>query len=88
MQTIGIVLNVRAEQAAEFEAGFREMELPTWHELRDRGLLRIATLTKLDISTRQGRRLSPIPDRVHIRGRRGPSCPRQPPSFRGVEQTR
>ena len=51
MQTIGIVLNVRAEQAAEFEAGFREMELLTWQELRDRGLLRIATLTKLDIST-------------------------------------
>jgi hypothetical protein len=53
LQTIGIVLNVRAEQAAEFEAGFREMELPTWQELRDRGLLRIATLTRLDISTRE-----------------------------------
>jgi quinol monooxygenase YgiN len=53
MQTIGIVLNVGSAQTAEFEAGFREMELPTWLELRDRGLLRMATLTKLDISTRK-----------------------------------
>ena len=53
MQTIGIVLNVRAEQAPEFEAGFREMELPTWLELRDKGVLRSATLTRLDISTRK-----------------------------------
>jgi quinol monooxygenase YgiN len=53
VQTIVIVLNVRAEQAAEFEAGFREMELPTWEELLGRGLLRMATLTKLDISTRE-----------------------------------
>jgi hypothetical protein len=52
MQTIGIVLNVRAEQTAEFEAGFREMELPTWEELVGQRLLRIATLTRLDISTR------------------------------------
>lgn len=51
MQTISIVLNVRSEQSAEFEQGFREMELPTWLELRERGLLRIATLTRLDIST-------------------------------------
>ena len=52
MQTIVIVLNVRAEQTEEFERGFREMELPIWHDLRDRGLLRIATLTRLDISTK------------------------------------
>lgn len=51
MQTIGIVLNVGTQQVDEFEQGFREMELPTWIELRDQDHLRMATLTKLDIST-------------------------------------
>jgi len=53
MQTVGIVLNVRKADAAAFESGFREMEQPIWQDLRNRGLLRIATLTKLDISTRK-----------------------------------
>jgi hypothetical protein len=52
MQTIGIVLNVDQEQADAFESGFREMEAPIWADLRARGLLTMATLTKLDISTK------------------------------------
>ena len=52
MQTIGIVLNVDQEQADAFESGFREMEVPIWADLRARGLLTMATLTKLDISTK------------------------------------
>ena len=53
MQTIGIVLNVGEDQAEEFERGFREMELPIWEDLHGRGLLLMATLTRLDISTKK-----------------------------------
>jgi len=52
MQTIGIVLNVGEKQAEEFERGFRAMEAPTWEDLHARGLLVMATLTRLDISTK------------------------------------
>jgi quinol monooxygenase YgiN len=53
MQTVGIVLNVGRDSAEEFEHGFREMEAPIWADLRSRGLLTMATLTKLDISTKK-----------------------------------
>ena len=53
MQTIGIVLNVDIGQAEEFEKGFRSEEAPIWADLHARGLLVIATLTKLDITTRK-----------------------------------
>lgn len=52
MQTVGIVLNVGKDRADEFERGFREMEAPIWADLRSRGLLTVATLTRLDITTR------------------------------------
>ena len=52
MQTIGIVLNVDNAQAADFEEGFRAEEAPIWNDLRARGLLVMATLSKLDISTK------------------------------------
>jgi heme-degrading monooxygenase HmoA len=51
MQTIGIVLNVGKDQTDEFERGFREMEAPIWDDLHARGLLTMATLTRVDIST-------------------------------------
>lgn len=51
MQTVGIVLNVGADQADEFERGFREQEAPIWNDLHERGLLVMATLSKLDITT-------------------------------------
>jgi len=53
VQTIGIVLNVGSDQAEEFERGFREMEAPIWADLHARGLLMMATLTRLDISTKK-----------------------------------
>ena len=53
MQTVGIVLNIGNEHVESFEQGFREMELPVWQDLRARGALTMATLTKLDISTRK-----------------------------------
>ena len=52
MQTIGIVLNVSEDQVEAFERGFREMEAPIWADLHARGLLTMATLTKLDITTK------------------------------------
>ena len=51
MQTIGIVLNVGLDQVEAFESGFREMEAPIWEDLRARGHLITATLSRLDIST-------------------------------------
>ncbi|HYM53114.1 MAG TPA: hypothetical protein VEW45_06520 [Candidatus Dormibacteraeota bacterium] len=51
MQTIGIVLNVGKDQTEEFERGFRDMEAPIWDDLHVRGLLTMATLTRVDIST-------------------------------------
>jgi hypothetical protein len=51
MQTIGIVLNVGADQSEAFEEGFREQEAPIWDDLHARGLLVMATLTRLDITT-------------------------------------
>jgi quinol monooxygenase YgiN len=53
MQTIAIVLNVDENQVEAFERGFREMEAPIWADLHARGLLTMATLTKLDISTKK-----------------------------------
>jgi quinol monooxygenase YgiN len=52
MQTVGIVLNVGTDQVEAFERGFREMEAPIWADLHARGLLTIATLTRLDITTK------------------------------------
>ena len=52
MQTIGIVLNVGEDQVEAFERGFGEMEAPIWADLHARGLLTMATLTKLDITTK------------------------------------
>jgi quinol monooxygenase YgiN len=52
MQTIGIVLNVGEGEVEAFERGFREMEAPIWADLHARGLLTMATLTKLDITTK------------------------------------
>ena len=52
MQTIGIVLNVDGGQTEAFEEGFRAEEAPIWADLHARGLLVMATLTKLDISTK------------------------------------
>ena len=53
METIGIVLNVGKDQAQEFERGFREMEAPIWADLHARGVLTMATLSRLEISTKK-----------------------------------
>jgi len=53
VQTIGIVLNVDSAQTDEFEQGFQAEEAPIWADLHGRGLLVMATLTRLDISTRK-----------------------------------
>jgi hypothetical protein len=48
---VTVVLSVGKDRVDEFEAGFREYELPVWRELQSRGLLITATLSRLDIST-------------------------------------
>ena len=49
METVAVVLSVGKDRVYEFEAGFREHELPVWHDLEGRGLLIGATLNRLDI---------------------------------------
>ncbi|HLO36423.1 MAG TPA: hypothetical protein VK194_10090 [Candidatus Deferrimicrobium sp.] len=51
METVAIILSVGRDRVDEFEAGFREHELPVWRDLEARGLLLRATLNRLDIST-------------------------------------
>ena len=51
METVGIILTVGHGRVEEFERGFREHELPVWKDLRERGLLLTATLSRLDISS-------------------------------------
>jgi hypothetical protein len=51
METITVVLSVGNDRVGEFEAGFREHELPVWQDLLDRGLLVRASISRLDIST-------------------------------------
>ena len=53
MQTVGIVLNVGRDRAEDFERGFREQESPIWGDLHSRGLLTMATLSRLDITTKR-----------------------------------
>ncbi|MEA2677788.1 MAG: hypothetical protein QOJ81_1929 [Chloroflexota bacterium] len=52
MHTASIILNIAEDKAAEFEAGFREFELPTHKDLYERGLLVLSVLAPCDdIST-------------------------------------
>jgi quinol monooxygenase YgiN len=50
--TVSIVLNIAAEKADEFERAFEEHEVPTWNELIATGKLLRASLSPLDISTK------------------------------------
>lgn len=52
METIAIVLSVGNDRVEDFERGFREKELPVWQDLRARGALTGASLSRLDISSR------------------------------------
>jgi hypothetical protein len=51
METVAVVLSVGSDRVDEFEAGFREHELPVWRDLQGRGLMLDATLNRLDISS-------------------------------------
>ena len=51
MDTIAVVLSVKPDQVAAFEAGFREHELPIWNDFHERGVMFSASLTKMDISS-------------------------------------
>ena len=51
METAAIVLSVDQAQTEEFEAGFREHELPTWIDFQEKGVLVGACLQRMDISS-------------------------------------
>ena len=51
METISVVLSVKPDQVAAFEAGFREHEVPIWEDFRTRGIMLDASIAKMDIST-------------------------------------
>jgi hypothetical protein len=51
METVAVVLSVGKDRVEEFEAGFRQHEVPVWKDLQARGLLADASLNRLDISS-------------------------------------
>jgi hypothetical protein len=51
METIAVVLSVKPGRVAEFEAGFREHELPIWQDFHGRGVLVRASLSRMEISS-------------------------------------
>jgi hypothetical protein len=51
MEAVGIVLNIGSDQVDEFEAGFRQHELPIWEDFVGRGVMLHASLTRMEIST-------------------------------------
>jgi hypothetical protein len=52
MESVGIVLNIYEAKAEEFEQAFRENEYPTWQDFVGRGRFVVATLSRMNISTR------------------------------------
>jgi hypothetical protein len=52
VDAVGIVLNVDRDRVEEFEAGFREHELPIWDDYVSRGIMLHASLSRMDITTR------------------------------------
>jgi hypothetical protein len=53
MESVGIVLNIYKDKAAEFEQAFRENEYVTWQDYFARGRFVMATLSRIEgISTR------------------------------------
>jgi hypothetical protein len=53
METIAVILSVKPDQVEAFEAGFREHELPIWHDYEAERVMLRASLSRLDISTVQ-----------------------------------
>ena len=51
MDAVGIVLNIDRDRVDEFEAGFREHELPIWEDYVSRGIMLHASLARMDITT-------------------------------------
>jgi hypothetical protein len=51
METIAVILSVKPDQVEAFERGFREHELPIWHDYEAEGVMTRASLSKLDISS-------------------------------------
>ena len=51
METAAIVLSVDQDQTEEFEAGFRQHEVPIWQDFFDRGVMVWASLQRMDISS-------------------------------------
>jgi hypothetical protein len=52
METVAIVLSVGRDRVEEFEAGFRQHELPIWEDFHARGIISRALLSRMDISSR------------------------------------
>ena len=51
MDTVSVVLSVKADQVDAFEAGFREHELPIWEDFHARGIMLSAAIARMDISS-------------------------------------
>ena len=52
METVAVVLNVGNDRVDEFLEGFRTHEVPVWEDLKGRGEMLRASISRLDISSR------------------------------------
>ena len=48
-----IIIRIRADAVEQFERMFRDEETVVWRDLRDRGLMRYASLTRIAFGTEQ-----------------------------------
>lgn len=48
-----IIIRIRADEAERFETMFRDEEIAVWSDLRERGLLRYAALTRIGFGSEE-----------------------------------
>ena len=88
METVVVVLSVGKDRVEEFEAGFRQHELPVWQDLQARGLLVHATLSRMDISSKPVEGATQYLVSVIFSSGEGHHAHDAHPGLRGVERDR
>ena len=88
METVAVVLSVGKDRVEEFEAGFREHELPVWQDLAGARPACPRDPEPAGHLVESGRWRDPVPGVGDLLERRGPPRPRCPPGLRGLERDR
>ena len=69
METVTVVLSVGRDRVDEFEAGFREHELPVWRDLRGSRAADHGDAQSPGHLDHPGRRSDAVPRGLHLRDR-------------------